>query len=508
MRALLTLILVGAPAIAAAAPHGVRLTYYDDPATTLAVSWNSDAAGDTAITYGTSPTALTQTATAAVIDQPAPLNHSFTAKLAGLAPATTYYYKVGGYPSGDPLSFHTMPADPCTPFRFVLIGDNRQDLGDGANPTWGAILAETLPFSPDFYVNTGDMVLDGNTPAQWSSFMDMSEPGWALVPSILTMGNHDEGDSHGDGALYNQLYELPRNPDGVEDWYSIDIGPIHFVSLNSQFSDPASPELAEEVAFLDADLAATQQPWKIVFFHKAIYTRGNHRTGEENNGALNAAFIPVFDAHHVDFVFNGHSHNYERYAPSTGVDTKFGGGGRTLPAGPGATLPAMLPDGTTGTTYVVSGGAGALTTDILGFTCLDAACTFCTGFNINCDQAVFDEDHTANVVYEGKHNFAIVDVDRDMMSFEVKTTVAGNIGGGTTVETFSMHKASFGLSCGAPAVDARPGDDAGPGGPDASGPGGTGDGGGCCGVGGGGAAGSVTLSILVGAIVLRRRRRA
>src|SRR5262245_57059242 len=159
MRALLITILVGTPAIAAAAPHGVRLTYYDDPATTMAVSWNSDAAGDTEITYGTSPTALTQTAAATAIDQPAPLDHSFTAKLAGLAPATTYYYKVAGYPSGDPLSFHTMPADPCTPFRFILIGDNRQDLGDGANPTWGDILAETLPFSPDFFVNTGDMVL-------------------------------------------------------------------------------------------------------------------------------------------------------------------------------------------------------------------------------------------------------------------------------------------------------------------------------------------------------------
>src|SRR5262245_1343144 len=100
---------------ASAAPHGVRLTHYGDPATTIAVSWNSDAAGDTQIAYGTSPTALTQTATATVIAQPAPLGHSFTAKLGGLSPETTYYYRVADYPAASepPLSFTTLSSDPC-----------------------------------------------------------------------------------------------------------------------------------------------------------------------------------------------------------------------------------------------------------------------------------------------------------------------------------------------------------------------------------------------------------
>jgi hypothetical protein len=506
-------LLAGLATAAAAAPHGVRLTYFDDPATTIAVGWNSDAAGDTEIQYGTSPTALTQTATATMIDQPSPLDHTFTARLTGLTPGTTYYYKVAGYPSGDPFSFETLSADPCAPHRFILIGDNRQDFGDGANPTWGSILDETLAFDPDYYVNTGDMVLDGNTPEQWDSFMDMSEPGWAVIPSILTLGNHDDDDVNGDGALYNQLYELPRYPGGTEDYYSIDIGPIHFVSLNSQYNDPGSPEMAAQVAFLDADLAATTQPWKVVFFHKAVYTRGNHRTGEENNGSINAQFVPIFDEHNVDFVFNGHSHNYERYAPSRGVDAKFGGTGRSLPAGPGETLPANVPDGATGTSYVVSGGAGALTTDILGFTCLDAACTFCTGFNINCDQAVFDLDQQANVVYEGKHNFAIFDVEGDTMTVEVRTTIAGNVGGGNVVDTFSMTKSSFDLQCGVtPMIDANPGgddagggDDVGP--PDAGGPGVDGGGGGCCRVAAGGPGlANLGIALLVGAVVLRRRR--
>src|SRR5512134_3464128 len=100
-------VVVGLSTPAAAAPHGVRLTYFDDPATTMAVSWNSNVAGDSEITYGTSPTALDQTATATSVTQPAPLGRSFTAKLTGLTPDTTYYYRVAGYPAaGDPpLSF-------------------------------------------------------------------------------------------------------------------------------------------------------------------------------------------------------------------------------------------------------------------------------------------------------------------------------------------------------------------------------------------------------------------
>jgi MYXO-CTERM domain-containing protein len=222
------------------------------------------------------------------------------------------------------------------------------------------------------------------------------------------------------------------------------------------------------------------------------------------------AYIPVFDAHDVDLVFNGHSHDYERYAPSVGVDATFGGTGRTLPAGQGASLPNAVPDGATGTTYIVSGGAGALTTDIFGFTCLDAACTFCTGFNLNCPAEVFDNDQDATVTYDGQHNFAVVDVDGDTMTFEVRSTVAGNIGGGNVIEAFTMTKSTFDLDCDAtlPPDAAMP--DARTVTPpaDAGGPGETGETGGCCDTGGAMPAPLAPLALVaLGFGVLGRRRR-
>src|SRR5688500_9494683 len=94
---------------ALAAPHGVRLTHFGDPTTSIAVSWNSNDAGDAELAYGTSPGALTSTLAATVTTQPAPLGSSFTARLTGLTPGTTYYYRVAGYPADEPYSFTTLP---------------------------------------------------------------------------------------------------------------------------------------------------------------------------------------------------------------------------------------------------------------------------------------------------------------------------------------------------------------------------------------------------------------
>ena len=458
MRCAAVLMVLALARVAAAAPHGTRLTYFGDPARSIAVSWNSSDPADDQLLYGTSAGALATMVRAQRTAQASPLDHSFTARVTGLAPGTTYYYRVGGAggalrpaPPAAPLQWRTLEADPCRRFRFVLIGDNRADLdGIGANPVWREILGEAMAQGPDFFLNTGDMVKNGERADEWAPFIDVSESGWALVPSLLTMGNHDEDQQFGDSALYNQLYELPRNSaTGSEDYYGIDVGPLHIVSLNSQFSNPAASEMTQMVAWLDADLGATQQPWKIVFFHKSIYSRGNHSTGEENGAALNRLLVPIFDRHQVDFVLSGHSHDYERYAPSVGVDSAFGGSGRNFPAGDGAAFRARatVPDGATATTYMVSGGAGALTTEFMGLSCIDPVCTRCTGFNFNCNAAVYNKDVAGTVVYDGRHNFGVFTVDGDRISVEVWTTAAGNSGGAQRSDSFMM---TSGTTCATP----------------------------------------------------------
>jgi hypothetical protein len=467
MRAFFTLSLLIAPS-ALAGPFGLRMTHFADPTTSVAVSWNSDVATDDTVVFGTDSAALTSSFVVQDADtypMPAPLGTGFSAKLTGLSPATTYYYRVGSmgalYPD-EALSFTTLDDDPCAPLRFVVIGDNRADTNTGApgvSDLYAGIIGETLDFVPHLFVNTGDMVKNGDVADEWNNMIVTSEPTWSRIPSITTQGNHDTGDPDGDGALYNRLFELPRNDaTDSEDYYSIDIGAVHFVSLNTQHLD--STELAEMSAWLSADLLASEQPWTIVFFHKAVYSRGNHFTGEEqdaagNLGVINKVLTPIFDAHDVDLVLNGHSHNYERYVPTVGFDAAFGGGGRSFPGGdrPSIDPAATLPDGTVGTTYVVTGGGGARTTDIPGFDdveCIDSGCTWCTGVFTpgGCDGDVLDIDQQqANLVYDGSHHYVAIEIAGGRLTATVQGTETGNAAGAELIDAFAMAKPGFTAQC-------------------------------------------------------------
>lgn len=452
--------------LAAAQPFGVRLTHFGDATTSIAVNWNGDPAASR-VRYGESADALdAERAADDTFAIGGDLRTAFTARLTGLTPDTTYHYQVGGaggawYPE-TPFTFHTMPADRCAPYTFVVIGDNRADLdGIGPNAIWSDILDEALDETPDLMLNTGDMVKNGESIEEWANFIDASEPGFAYVPTLPTMGNHDEDDVDGDGAIYNRLFEMPRNDrTATEDYYSIDVGAVHFVSLNTQRIRPGTTERDDMLAWLDADLAATTRPWKVVFFHKAVYSRGNHHTGEEHDGAINAGFVPIFDRHGVDLVFNGHSHDYERYAPARGLDEAFGGPGRTYPAGDGAAVRgrAMLPAGETATTYIVTGGAGAFTAPTPDLTC--ALCRISPDL---CDCRGYENDVAGTVLFDGRHNYVRVDVDRGELRLTVRATEAGNLGGGALLDELSIVKAAIPEDCG---TDPMPGDDAGVPGPD------------------------------------------
>ena len=107
----------------------------------------------------------------------------------------------------------------------------------------------------------------------------------------------------------------------MELYYSFDWGNVHFVGLDTELTGP------EQAAWLDADLAATDKPWKIVFGHKPPYSSGEHGS----DGAFRNHFVPLIEKHGVQLVLNGHEHDYERTRPIENVTyVVTGGGGRHL----------------------------------------------------------------------------------------------------------------------------------------------------------------------------------
>jgi 3',5'-cyclic AMP phosphodiesterase CpdA len=182
----------------------------------------------------------------------------------------------------------------------------------------------TVPF--DLILHVGDIAYDDGTLGQLESqFFDVYRALIESFPVFPVAGNHDYGTAS--GAPLRQAFELPENgaPDGTESWYSFDWGNVHFVGLDTERIGD------QQAAWLDADLAGTDKPWKVVLGHRPPYSSGEHGS----SSAFRGQFGPLIEKHHVQLVLAGHDHDYERSQPIAGATyIVTGGGGRgTRPVG-------------------------------------------------------------------------------------------------------------------------------------------------------------------------------
>jgi hypothetical protein len=274
------------------------------------------------------------------------------ARLEGLTPSTAYSYDVeldGADPIPGSHRFVTAPPPGAGTVSFIAFGDS--GTGSAAQQQLAALMnADAF----DLALHTGDLAYgssDGlgaathSTTTDW--FVTMYR-GWlssaAMFPS---MGNHDSRAANGDGRPYLDVFELPGDagagayPDHAERYYSFDYGPVHFVALDTElaFQDPA--RRAEQLAWLEADLATSAAPWKVVYFHRSPFSAG----GEHGSDlAVRSAFSPIFERYGVQLVISSHEHTYERTIPwrtgATGAPVTYivsgGGGGQLYPSGTAA----------------------------------------------------------------------------------------------------------------------------------------------------------------------------
>jgi glucose/arabinose dehydrogenase/PKD repeat protein len=244
------------------------------------------------------------------------------ARVIGLSAATRYTYDVflGGtdLTPGQTDAFTTAPRTGTGGVRFIAFGDS----GIGSSPQ-RQLAARMAADTFDLALHTGDVAygtaagVGGGNYQQYDDWVFGIYAAWlrsrAFYPSL---GNHD--DEIDFGRPYKDVFVLPENggspayADHAERYYSFDYGPAHFVALDTHlaFDDPARRQA--QIAWLEADLAGTSQPWKIVYFHKPPYSAGEHHGSEL---AVRQAFSPIFERYGVQLVINGHDHMYERSVP-------------------------------------------------------------------------------------------------------------------------------------------------------------------------------------------------
>jgi hypothetical protein len=167
----------------------------------------------------------------------------------------------------------------------------------------------------DLIVHVGDIAYTSGTIDELEErTFAVYAPLLGYVPLYGIAGNHEHVTD--DAAPFRAVFALPGN----ERWYSFDWGQVHFVGLDTE------EDLDEQAAWLDADLAATDRPWKIVFMHEPPYSSGEHGS----SASTRAAFAPILEAHGVQLALTGHDHHYERTVPIEGVTYVVTGGGGGL----------------------------------------------------------------------------------------------------------------------------------------------------------------------------------
>lgn len=255
--------------------------------------------------------------------------------------------------------------DPCAPLRFVVLGDGRAGLpGVGPSAYKRAILGEAIARAPAFIADTGDLVEDGEDPAQWPRLLETLP---ARTPYVAVRGNHDVG-----GFYTWRLAPAPV--------FAHRVGPVLVVGLDTEGRHDA--DVRARVAEVDAALTADDAAWKVLVMHRPVWSHGPHGSDERD---LNRVLVPVLDRHRVAVVFSGHDHDYERLCASVG----HGADRRCDPGG---------------THYVVTGGAATFTSH---WPTGDAAGT---------------SRH-----FSGSRHFVEVEVSGAEMTLTARRTLAGNV---------------------------------------------------------------------------------
>jgi hypothetical protein len=196
--------------------------------------------------------------------------------------------------------------------RFAVIGDT----GTGARPQYqvGERMAEAREaFAFDFVLMLGDNLYGLERPQDYISKFE--RPYAALlekkVEFYAALGNHDNP---------NQRFYEPFNMGG-ERYYAFSKGDARFFALDSNYMDE------RQLEWLQEELKATSESWKIVFFHHPLYSSGGFHGSEHG---LRERLEPLFIEYGVRVVFAGHEHFYERIKPQKGVYYFIEGGSARL----------------------------------------------------------------------------------------------------------------------------------------------------------------------------------
>jgi predicted phosphodiesterase len=228
-------------------------------------------------------------------------------------PVIDYTVKLDGKPAGSG-SFRVGLAPGETKFRFAVFGDTRTN-----HQVHRVVIERVSKETIDFFLHTGDMVERGGKPEQWITYFQIERPLMQKAPILPSIGNHDLGNR----GYYIKYFFLDKWTNG-ENYFVTDWGNVRLIAIDVTI---VCESRCRQYRVVKAALeqAVAQNKLVVMFLHNPPYSSGSHGSDMQLRGVVGS----LAKQYGVELVVTGHDHNYERTKPQDG------------------------------TTYIVSGSAGA-----------------------------------------------------------------------------------------------------------------------------------------------------
>jgi predicted MPP superfamily phosphohydrolase len=200
--------------------------------------------------------------------------------------------------------------------KFAVLGD----FGTGTSQQYQ--LAEQMTklhqrFKYDLVILVGDNLYGSERPQDFKKKFEIPYKPLldAGVKFYASLGNHDSREQR-----YYKLF----NMDGKLYYAFSPVPAVRFFAFESTYPVP------EQIQWLERELKASSNAWKIVFFHHPLYSSGD-RHGSDLR--LRDVLEPLFVKYNVSVVLTGHDHFYERVKPQKEITYFVAGSGGQLRKG-------------------------------------------------------------------------------------------------------------------------------------------------------------------------------
>ena len=259
------------------------------------------------------------------------VNHSV--EMDGLAYNTEYEYRVQHFRGNTVVetfqdTFQTrLKAGDNTSFSFAAYGDSayRGNIGG-----FRSVQNRINQSGVDFSLLLGDNIYDSGSQTEADLRFDRTinpeAAEWtASHIDYVAFGNHDVRTDGGDPTEDNYSVPIPQvgidslvappSSETPEHNYSFDYGNVHFVTFDTNALDDAR-RLDGILDWVEADLAASDAQWKVVFGHHPV--SGGPEKPEKPSDNYYKQVVSRFNAAGVDLFLAGHTHTVSWTYPLLG----------------------------------------------------------------------------------------------------------------------------------------------------------------------------------------------